>query len=228
MEKTKRLKFNWSMAQFQRNANKFIAKLLDSSDQLVVKMATDFVGSAVTHTPPSLGKRNIQKKYWSRPILVLSKLINNEYDKFRPIAIDFHQFKAGMKYKVVNTQKKFRNARNSTPYAYTKSLAQAKKAAFIETRGLARVMWGKNLPNIHSKVPTSIQNIFNKAPKLMGLDYNKIEKQRTENETCVQIKNSANSVTYDTLVNAMRFADKKVQNTMQRELKNMLNKRQDI
>jgi hypothetical protein len=65
--------------------------------------------------------------------------------------------------------------KKGTAFAYCKKLSQTKKFAKITTRGLSRVMWGKNLNSIGAKVPTVITSILKRSKDVARVNLNKVE-----------------------------------------------------
>ena len=220
----KSVKFNYDMSEFEANAKKVIEDIQHETKNMLIKASTDFADGAAKATPPSIGKASIEKKYWSRPILVLGLLIRNKYPNHKPTKEDYDQYRKKMKYKVLYTKS---GIKKGTAFAYTKTKAQAKKAAKIETRGLSRVMWGKNLSSIGATVPNSILRILAKSTKLNNLNFNTVKMISQQDEQGIEITNSVTAIE--------RYAKKaelagyrKVSNALMKEMKKIAEKPHEL
>lgn len=178
------------MSEFEANAKKVIADIQSETKDILIRVSTDFADGAAKATPPSIGKASIEKKYWTRPILVLGLLIRNKYPNYKPVKEDYDQYRKKMKYKVLYTKS---GIKKGTAFAYTKTKAQAKKAAKIETRGLSRVMWGKNLTSIGATVPNSILKILSKSTRLNSLNFNTVKLTSDKDEQRCRNNQQCNS-----------------------------------
>ena len=137
---------------------------------------------------------------------------------------DYDQYRKKMKYKVLYTKS---GIKKGTAFAYTKTKAQAKKAAKIETRGLSRVMWGKNLTSIGATVPNSILKILSKSTRLNSLNFNTVKLASANDEQSVEVTNSVTAIE--------RYAKKaelagyrKVSNSLMREMKQIANREREL
>ena len=139
-ESSRSIHFNYDMTEFKKNVEKFISEAKDKSKAIVLAAVPEFIKTASKFTPPNIGRNSIEKKYYTRPILDLIKLVRGQYDNFRATEEDRQQLKNKMKFKVVYTKA---GIKKNTAFAYTKSMALAKKAAKIANRGISRVMWRK-------------------------------------------------------------------------------------
>ena len=221
---SKTVKFDYDMSEFEKNAKGVLKDIKIESKDILIRVATDFADGAAKATPPSIGKASIEKKYWTRPILSLALLVRNKYPKHKATPEDYVQFRKKMKYKVLYTKS---GVKKGTAFAYTKTKAQARKAAKIETRGLSRVMWGKNLPSIGAKVPNSILKILAKSTKLNSLDFNTVKMSSSSDEQSVEITNKVTAIE--------RYAKKaelagyrKVSNSLMREMKNIAKRDREV
>lgn len=167
-----RVRFDYNMSDFVKKANEFIKDAQNESVKIVQACASAFANGAQKFTPPSIGKNSIEKKYYQRPFLVLIRLIRGGYAGMAASQEDIQQFRNGMIYKVLDTRYPNKK-RSNVAFGYCKTKGQLKKLCKIETRGLSRVMWGKSLEDIGVKVPTTIQRLLRKSPKLAGLNFNK-------------------------------------------------------
>ena len=188
---SKSVRFDYDMSEFEANSKKVIEDIQHETKNMLIKASTDFADGAAKATPPSIGKASIEKKYWSRPILVLGLLIRNKYPNHKPTKEDYDQYRKKMKYKVLYTKS---GIKKGTAFAYTKTKMQAKKAAKIETRGLSRVMWGKNLSSIGATIPNSILRILAKSTKLNNLNFNTVKMISQQDEQGVEITNSVTAI----------------------------------
>ena len=176
---SKSVKFDYDMSEFEKNAEKVIADIQSETKDILIRVSTDFADGAAKATPPSIGKASIEKKYWTRPILVLGLLIRNKYPNYKPVKEDYDQYRKKMKYKVLYTKS---GIKKGTAFAYTKTKAQAKKAAKIENRGLSRVMWGKGLTSIGAAIPNSIVRILSKSTNINNLNLSSAKLTSTNDE----------------------------------------------
>lgn len=177
-----KISFQYDTKEYEENVRKFIDEVRKSQEELLKKAATFFATAAAKFSPPSIGQNKIEKKFYTRPILSLQELIANG----EASSIDEYQFKAGKKFKIVNTK----NGKEKA-YAYCKTASEAKKLAKIANRGLARVMWGKSLPEIGVRIPNTIQALIKKSPNLEKLNYS--SSSLTTNEECMSILEIENS-----------------------------------
>lgn len=221
---SKSVRFDYDMSEFEANAKKVIADIQSETKDILIRVSTDFADGAAKATPPSIGKASIEKKYWTRPILVLGLLIRNKYPNYKPVKEDYDQYRKKMKYKVLYTKS---GIKKGTAFAYTKTKAQAKKAAKIETRGLSRVMWGKNLTSIGATVPNSILKILSKSTRLNSLNFNTVKLASANDEQSVEVTNSVTAIE--------RYAKKaelagyrKVSNSLMREMKQIANREREL
>ena len=129
-----------------------------------------------------------------------------------------------MRFKVLYTKK---GVKSDTAFAYTKTLAQAKKASKIANRGLSRVMWGKDLDSIGAKIPNSILRLIRKSPNLEKLNYNKVRMFTQKDETSVEIENSVTKIeSYAGIAERMGY--KKVASSLNRQLKKIADEKHEI
>ncbi len=119
------IKFNYDLNEFEKKVNEFMTETQGKTKDILVTVAPDFSNYAAKYTPPDIGKNSIEKKFYTRPILVLSKLLAGEYPDHEPTAEDEEQIKHHMKFKVLYTKT---GMKKGTAFAYTKTIAQAKKS----------------------------------------------------------------------------------------------------
>ena len=129
-----------------------------------------------------------------------------------------------MVYKVLNTKS---GVKKGEPYAYCKTKGQAKKLAKIRTRGLARIMWGKNLEQIGAKTPNSILRLIRKSPDVNSLNYSRQYIINSNQETSLIFENSAKFIDRISDI-AKRQGFKKIMNAILRDLKQMANKDHEV
>ena len=108
-------------------------------------MALRFATAAAKYTPPNIGKANIDKKYYDRPIQDLAILARGGYPRYHASKKDFQMLRNGYKFRIMNT--KYRHRKDEAVFAYAKGINEAKKLARIQTRGLSKYSWGANLNN---------------------------------------------------------------------------------
>lgn len=221
---TKSVKLNYDTSEFEANTKKVIEDIQNETKNMLIKASTDFADGAAKATLPSIGKASIEKKYWSRPILVLGLLIRNKYSTYKPTKEDYIQYHKKMKYKVLYTKT---GIRKGTAFAYTKTKAQAKRAAKIETRGLSRVMWGKNLTSIGATIPNSILRILSKSTKLNNLNFNTVKIVSSNDEQGIEITNSATAIERHAK-KAELAGYRKVSNALMKEMKKIAEKPHEL
>lgn len=221
---TRSVKVSWDTEDFEKKLKEVGEKIQEETDDMLVRLSTSFVGGAAKATPPSIGKASIEKKYWTRPILSLALLVRNRYQNFKATKEDYEQYRKKMKYKVLYTKS---GVKKGTAWAYTKTKAAAKKAAKIETRGLSRVMWGKNLGDIGAKVPNSLLRILAKSTKLSTLNFNTVKQIKTDEERSVEITNSVKAIErYAKKAELIGY--KAVTNSLMRELRGIADKKREV
>jgi len=220
----KSVKFDYDLTEFESNAKKTIAEIQDSTKPVLVKMASDFADGAAKATPPSIGKSSIEKRFWTRPIFALGKLVRNQYPNHKATKEDYEAYRKGLKYKVLYTKS---GIKKGTAFAYVKTKAQAKKAAKIETRGLSRVMWGKDLSSIGAAIPNTLLKILSKSTRLNSLNLNQVRMTAENDEQGVEITNNVSAIE--------RYARKaemagyrKVSNSLMREMKKIAEKNREL
>ncbi len=220
----KKVKVSWDTKEFEENLEELKKNFYKNFDSLLVELAQYFVAGAVKATPPSIGKTTIEKRFWTRPILSLALLVRNRYPKYKATKEDYRQYHKKYKYKVLYTR---RDLPKNVAYAYTKTKGDARKAAKIETRGLSRVMWGKNLGDIGAKVPNSILKILAKSPKLNSLNFNTVKMIKKDTSRAVEITNSVKDI--EDYAKKAEFAGYRVvSRTLQRKLKELSEKKQEV
>lgn len=223
-EFSKGIKFDYDLSEFEKNVNQFMIEAQSRTKEILVNVAPDFSSNAAKYTPPNMGKGSIEKKYYTRPILLLTKLIAGGYDGLTANAEDREQLKKKMKFKVLYTKS---GIKKGTAFAYTKTMAQAKKAAKIINRGLSRVMWGKDLQSIGSNVPASLQRLIRKCPGLSNLNFNKVSIRSENDETSVVVENDVKNVERYAKI-AEKYGYKKVSSSIMREMKKIAEKKVNV
>lgn len=129
-----------------------------------------------------------------------------------------------MIYKVLNTRS---GAKKDDAYAYCKRKGELKKLIKISTRGLARVMWGKDLPRIGVSVPSSLLNLMKKSNKLNTLNFNEINLDKSNDETALNITNRAKNIeNYGKMAESQGY--KKVINYIMRRLKEIAGRNKEV
>ena len=220
----KGIKFTYDLSEFEKKVNEFMTETQGKTKDILVTVAPDFSNYAAKYTPPNIGKNSIEKKFYTRPILSLSKLLAGEYEGQVITAEDREQIKNKMKFKVLYTKS---GIKKGTAFAYTKSISQAKKAAKIANRGISRVMWGKNLSTINAKVPSSLQRLIRKSPNISRNDFNKVSLKAENDETSVIVVNNIRNVERYAKM-AERQGYKKVSSSIMRELKKIAEKKVEV
>ena len=130
----------------------------------------------------------------------------------------------GFLYKVVNTKA---GVKKGTAFAYCKKLSQTKKFAKITTRGLSRVMWGKDLNQIGAKVPTVISSIIKRSKDVTRVDLNDVKLKSNNDVYEIQIINNvANIERYAKI--ALNQGYLRAQKAINKELKKIAEKDKNL
>lgn len=129
-----------------------------------------------------------------------------------------------MLFKVLNTKA---GVHRGTAFAYAKKKSELKRLKKIETRGLSRVMWGKDLPSIGAEIPNTIQRLMRKSSRLSGIDLSEIyiTKKNTETELNF-VNNSKNVERYAKIAEKQGY--KKILNGIMRELRKLVDRKKEI
>lgn len=128
---SRKIRLDWDTSEFEKKVNDLIQQIPEELEDILIDSAPEFVKGAIKWTPPCMGKNTIDKKYFTRPILVLIRLIRGGYPGMKASTEDIQQYKAGMVYKILYTKS---GKPKGTAYAYCKTKSQAKKASQILTR----------------------------------------------------------------------------------------------
>jgi hypothetical protein len=221
---TRKISFDWDQKEFEKNVEELIKEIPEEITDILTEAAPEFSKAAAKYTPPCIGKGTIEKKYYTRPILVLVRLIRGGYQEFKATDEDRKQFKAGMVFKVLDTRS---GKPKGTAYGYAKTKGAAKKLSVIHTRGLARVMWGKDLPSIKAAIPSTILRLMRKAKDLDRLNYSDASLYSEEDETVLTIENKAKRVeSFGRL--AEKHGYKKIMNVIMKKLKTLVDRKQEL
>lgn len=110
-----------------------------------------------------------------------------------------------------------------TAFAYCKKKSEIKRFKKITTRGLSRVMWGKDLPAIGAQIPSTIQRLMRKAPGLLTVNLNKIYIKKTGDETVLNITNDVSKLERYAKI-AEKHGYKKIMSGIMRALKKLVEK----
>ena len=220
---SRNIRFNWETEDFEKNLEELRKEIKEDTKDILIRNAPKFAEAAAKYTPPDIGKNTISKEKYTRPILVLARLVNGGYYQYKPTQEDINQLRKKMVYKVLNTKK---GVQKGTGW-YCKTKGQAKKLAKIKTRGLARIMWGKNLEQIGAKTPNSIIRLIRKSPDVSSLNYSKQYIINSDKETSLIFENSAKFIDRISDI-AKRQGFKKIMNAILRDLKQMANKDHEV
>ena len=182
------VKFDYDVSDFAKKAEQVRQIMLAETAESLKYIANVFANQAAKFTPPNIGKQTIEKRFYTRPYLILSRLVKKYYPKHFPTPEDYKQWRAGMVYKVLYTKK---GKPRGTAFAYCKTKQELKKLTRIVNRGLSKVMWGKNLGDIGANVPVALQRLMKKSPNLKNLPYNKVRLEQNDAITAVDIENEA-------------------------------------
>lgn len=187
MATVKSVSFNMQTKDFDKAVDHNIALVKAQTKNILIASSTQFAAGAATYTPPSMKKAVIEKKYWTRPVQYIPSLARNN----RATQEDIQMLRKGFLFKVVYNKA---GVKKGTAFAYCKKLSQTKKFAKITTRGLSRVMWGKNLNSIGAKVPTVITSILKRSKDVAKVNLNKVELKSNKDQHIVQIENAVASI----------------------------------
>lgn len=187
MATVKSVSFNMQTKDFDKAVDHNIALVKAQTKNILIASSTQFAAGAATYTPPSMKKAVIEKKYWTRPVQYIPSLAKNN----RATQEDIQMLRKGFLFKVVYNKA---GVKKGTAFAYCKKLSQTKKFAKITTRGLSRVMWGKNLNSIGAKVPTVITSILKRSKDVAKVNLNKVELKSNKDQHIVQIENAVASI----------------------------------
>lgn len=187
MATVKSVSFNMQTKDFDKAVDHNIALVKAQTKNILIASSTQFAAGAATYTPPSMKKAVIEKKYWTRPVQYIPSLAKNN----RATQVDIQMLRKGFLFKVVYNKA---GVKKGTAFAYCKKLSQTKKFAKITTRGLSRVMWGKNLTSIGAKVPTVITSILKRSKDLAKVNLNTVELKSKKDQHIVQVENAVASI----------------------------------
>lgn len=187
MATVKSVSFNMQTKDFDKAVDHNIALVKAQTKNILIASSTQFAAGAATYTPPSMKKAVIEKKYWTRPVQYIPSLAKNN----RATQEDIQMLRKGFLFKVVYNKA---GVKKGTAFAYCKKLSQTKKFAKITTRGLSRVMWGKNLNSIGAKVPTVITSILKRSKDVAKVNLNTVELKSNKDQHIVQIENAVASI----------------------------------
>lgn len=177
----------------QKEIQKAAAELHQEAKESLLKSASVFASAAQKFTPPfnygASSSASIPKKFYYRQVKSLKEIAKLREGNTQ----DYEMLRKGFLYKIFRTSEGSLNVpRNyNKAYAYARTAQEAKRLARIETRGLMRAMWGKNLYEIDAKVPTTIKNILMKSPKLEGMEYNDVSLKDEGDGWTVEITNKS-------------------------------------
>lgn len=119
---------------------------------IVQSLVRTFAVEASKYTPPGtktkkLGSAYIAKEYYYRPIQQFKLLKQGAYKGFHMTKKDYQMWRQGYKFRILNTKHR---VRKGTVYAYAKGINEAKRAARIQYRGLAKYSWGSMIQHFSS------------------------------------------------------------------------------
>ena len=70
------IKFDWETKDFEKNLEELRKEIKEDTKDILIRNAPKFAESASKYTPPDIGKNTISKEKYTRPILVLARLVN--------------------------------------------------------------------------------------------------------------------------------------------------------
>ena len=188
MATVKSVSFQMKTNDFDKAVDENVALIKSETRNILINASTQFAAGAATATPPSRNKAVIEKKYWTRPVVYIPSLAKNK----TATQTDLEMLKQGYFFKVLNTKRE--GNRKRLAFAYCKKLSQTKKFAKITTRGLSRVMWGKDLEEIGAKVPTVITSILKRSKDVTKYDLNDVKIMSDNDIHVVQITNNVKEI----------------------------------
>lgn len=217
MATVKSVSFDLETKTFDKAVEENIALVKAETKNILLASSTQFSAGAATYTPPSMKKAVIEKKYWTRPVGFIPTLIKQGQATKKDIDM-LHQ---GYFYKVIYNKA---GIPKGTAFAYCKKLSQTKKFAKITTRGLSRVMWGKNLNSIGAKVPTVITSILKRSKDLVDVNLNDVKLLKTKEDVYqVHIQNKVASIQRYAII-ALNQGYRRAEKAMTKQLKKLAQK----
>lgn len=221
MTTVKSVSFNIQTKDFNKAVDDNVVLIKGSTKDILINSSTQFSAGAATYTPPSMKKAVIEKKYWTRPVAYIPTLASRN----RATPEDIEMLRKGFLFKVVYNKS---GVKKGTAFAYCKKLSQTKKFAKITTRGLSRVMWGKDLNQIGAKVPTVITSILKRSKDVAKYDLNEVKLVAQQKDIYVVniVNNVANIQRYAKI--ALNQGYLRAQKAINKELKKIAEKDKNL
>lgn len=221
MATVKSVSFQMQTGDFDKAVDSNVELIKKQTKSILISASTQFSAGAATYTPPSMKKAVIEKKYWKRPVAFIPLLIKDG----KATAKDIEMLRQGYLYKVVYTKA---GTKKGTAFAYCKKLSQTKKFAKITTRGLSRVMWGKDLHRIGAKVPTVITSIMKRSKDVAKVNLNKVTlKTDKEDIYVVDIENNVKNIQRYAKI-SLNEGYRRAQKAINKELKKIAQKDKNL
>lgn len=178
-------KLSVALDEFHYLAEKFISESIEEAKKCVLQGASVWATVAQRHTPPDLGKQRFSDTYYQtlelnyvldkgartyglRPIYFLKECVRNP--RTRRLKRMFGKLlQQGYQYVVVIHSKSRRTKGVWTYYKPCHSIAEARKYAREDYRGLLRAAWGLGFIPITGKMPPVFNKYISKRPKIKNM-----------------------------------------------------------
>lgn len=176
---------------FELFAKNIVNATRDEINNALKKATTSLINYAIIKSNPNAGSHSMlagnRNRLLYRPIVNLKLLCAGKINGFNVNIEDIDALKNGYVYKVVKS-----NDKNQKAFAYTRTLGEAKQAAYIRTRGLLRYAWGANMEAAGMKIPRSLKSLVKENPYLTEYrSMNQVFLDDTQNGSQITIINSA-------------------------------------
>ena len=164
-----RLKLEMSMKSFEANMERMRRETVEEVNKVLLTGASAYATSAAKHTPPSLGKAEIDPIYYVNGVWVRNASEQREPKQGRRQVYDLEELARteGVKFRSFYGRK----AREGYKYLVKiiRELSEAERYAFETYRGITRAAWGLQLANITGKVPPAFRKLIEKRPALSNM-----------------------------------------------------------
>lgn len=172
------LKFD--LRTFERNIERMKRETLDEVNSVLLTGASAYATSASKHTPPSLGKPELDPIYYVNGVWVRNAQEEREPKKGRRQVFDlvamarderakFRSFYGEMARKGYRYMVKIIRPKRRIIQKFCRDLSEAERYAYESYRGLMRAAWGLGLDTITGKVPPAFRKYLSARPQLANL-----------------------------------------------------------
>ena len=175
-----RVKLEMSMKSFEKNLERMRKETVDEVNKVLLTGASAYATSAAKHTPPSLGKPDIDPVYYVNGVWVRNASEHLEPKKGRRQVYDLAEMARaeGVKFRSFYGRKaregyrylvKIIRPKKRIIQKFCRELSEAERYAFETYRGITRAAWGLQLANITGKVPPAFRKYLQKRPALANM-----------------------------------------------------------